>query len=77
MQGSLGVAAVIETRTMSRGYRDTSRAAASGTRVDKAGGCGLYLVCLTTAKGQNTCPEAEIRVSGHSYVTPLGLFPRL
>lgn len=69
MQGSPGVAAVIETLVMSRGYRDASQAVASG--------CGLRLVCLTTAKGQNTCPEAEIRVSGHSYVMTLGSFPRL
>ena len=77
MQGSPGVAAVIETLAMSRGYRDASRAVASGIRVDKAGGCGLCLVCLTIATGQNTCPEAEIRVSGHSYVMTLGPFPRL
>lgn len=63
MQGSPGVAAVIETLAMNRGHREASRAVASGTRVDKAGGCGLYIVCLTTAKGQNTCPEAEIRES--------------
>lgn len=52
MQGSPGVTAVTETLAMSRGYRDASRAVASGTRVDKAGGCGLCLVCLTITKGQ-------------------------